>query len=93
MARSFLGLLDEVERAATHLVWENEQETMKRLLLPRQDNSPRSALIVACKRIDRNDRIYRLTRTLLELDYIVTVVGYSRPFPELCDARVKYLVA
>ncbi len=47
-------------------------------------------VLIADKRLERNDRVFRMCGTLLELDHEVTVCAAERPMLELTHDRVDY---
>lgn len=78
---------DALSRAARELTWEREQEALVDLIPPDAER----VLIIACKVIERNDRVHRLTKTLLDNGLSVTVAALSEPMPELRFERVRYV--
>ncbi|MBX9608600.1 MAG: glycosyltransferase [Gammaproteobacteria bacterium] len=87
------GAFDEaIETAQRDLVWENEQTVLQEALRPVLETGPRRCLVVACKRIERNDRLFRITHTLRSMGFEVDVAAYSRPYQGLVLDGVNYLL-
>ena len=75
--------------AAQKFSWEREQRPLSDIA---GAGAGRSALLAACKIIERNDRVYRQTKTLMNLGYQVTVAANSMPMLELRHRDVRYIL-
>src|SRR5690606_12063730 len=70
-------ILARIEAVTGELCWENEQRQFAEVV---GSGEGQRCLVIAGKRIHRNDRISRMTRSLLEWGWDVSIAAYSEPF-------------
>lgn len=83
---------EDIDRAARAFCWDLEEEKLN-AIVGRHNNSGKRCLIVAGKQIDRNDRVYRISKTMVNAGFDVKIIARSKPLPELCCDKVDYVVA
>jgi hypothetical protein len=70
--------------------WSTESRKLDAILDQVDKSKPRTCLLVACKEIDRNDRVFRMTKYLVASGFSVDVVCQSLPMDELRVPGVAY---
>ncbi|MCG8492748.1 MAG: glycosyltransferase family 4 protein [Sneathiellales bacterium] len=80
-------------KAKETLCWEKEQVSFLQavnMALQGSQSTKGRTVILACKGLERNDRIFRMSKTLLENGHDVHVVCLELPKDELFHAEVGY---
>jgi glycosyltransferase involved in cell wall biosynthesis len=85
-------LKDALKNTAQEVCWENEVAVFKDAIVTLGVGHGGSCVFVACKDIERNDRISRLCRAITECGLTVDVLAHSMPRPELQVPGVHYHV-
>ena len=83
-------LMKSVLNAKKSLTWHSEE---KKLIKAISGVKNKKALVVACKKIYRNDRIYRVIDTLNRQGFDVNVISFGLPHKDLHHPDANYFVA
>lgn len=90
--KRFIELKKSLNRAKETLCWEKEQASFIGAVdMALEAEAPKGrTLILACKGLERNDRIFRMSKSLLENGHDVHVVCLELPKEELFHSEVTY---
>jgi hypothetical protein len=90
LAGNLDAYVNHIETVCSTFSWEVESQVLAESIT---SHSPKinSALVVACKSIQRNERVHRIIETLARLDIPVDVLAFKNPFPSVTHKKARYL--
>lgn len=89
LANNQIPCVNHLETLVSTYSWEVESQVLAESITT---HSPRikNALVVACKSIQRNERVYRIIETLTSLDISVDVLAFKSPFSSITHNKARY---
>ena len=88
----YIGIYKQnFENRKKKLCWENEIENFRKALINYKVQKKNKVCLVCIKNIENHDRLKRLSKTLLDLNFKVDIICKKKPRREFSFKNIKYL--